>query len=92
MIKLLQNNSFTFQTLELQTLYNISGKFNIYENYITINDSKLYIDNIIIKLYKDPKYIGGSFWLSSIAMLLIFQKYDKKYFENKKIIELGCNG
>lgn len=92
MIKLLQNNSYTFQTSELQTLYNIYGKFNITDNNILYIDDNniLYIDDIIIKIYKDPKYIGGSFWLSSIAMVLILQKYDKSFFNNKKILELGC--
>lgn len=92
MIRLLQNNPTTFQTTDGKTLYNLSGNFYLdNKSFLTINENKLYIDNNIINIYKNTEQIGGSFWLSSIAMLLLLQKYNKEdFYNNKSILELGA--
>ena len=91
MIRLLQNSPTTFQTDDLKTIYNISGKFSIdNDNYLTIDNNIINIKDEIYTFYRDSNHIGGSIWLSSIAMILYIQKNNKKNFENKKILELGA--
>jgi hypothetical protein len=91
MDELIQNNALTFQTPNLKIIYNISGIFKWEDEafQIIINDNIITIDNKQYIIYKNLNYIGGSFWISSIAMILFIQKYSEQ-FKNKSILELGA--
>ena len=88
---LLQTGPDSFQTEDLQMIYCISGTFNLddYDNKLKIESNICYIDNIIIKISKFFGEIGGSYWLSSIAMVLYMQNH-KHIFENKQVLEMGA--
>jgi hypothetical protein len=88
-MKLLQCNSCIFQTDDLKTLYNLIGIFKFDNTILEITPNHIIINDIILSYNKIPKQIGGSFWLSTIAMLLFISK-NKNIFKDKTILELGA--
>lgn len=100
---IIQNSPISFQTHDMKTLTTLNGIFklenndfcvniignnNIYSNCNENNNSTLNINGYEYLLIKEPWFIGGSYWLSSIAMLLYIEN-NKDLFINKKILELG---
>lgn len=96
---IVQNNPITFQTQTLKTLVKPQGIFKILCNdmfhaSVVTKDKELDVVNSRNEVFKynihtDLHHIGGSFWLSSIAMLLYIES-NKHRFEDKSILELGC--
>ena len=91
MINLLQNNPTTFQTSDMKTIIQPQGTFKInnYSMSVTTNDNYLYVNNNKYYIPVNISQIGGSFWLSSIAMIIYADK-NKNLFKDKRILELGC--
>jgi hypothetical protein len=90
MERLLQNSPMVFQTSDMKTIYNLNGLFSLDNCHLKIDDNDtIIIDNIKLKIYKNPEHIGGSFWLSSIGMILYIKSLNFD-FSNKTILELGC--
>lgn len=90
MESIIQNNPSFFQSSGMKTLSNMNGIFRLENNdgTLSICDKVLKIYDIEYLLIKEPQYIGGSYWLSSIAMLLYIEN-NKKLFDCKDILELG---
>lgn len=87
---LLQTGPNSFQTEDLQIMYQLSGTFKLdgFDNELKIESNVCYIDNTSIHISRFVGEIGGSYWLSSIAIMLYMQNH-KYLFENKNVLEMG---
>lgn len=85
----IQNNPVTFQTEDTHTFTNVDGTASAFGSELKIKENRLTIGCLEMYLTRDSGHIGGSFWLSSIAMLLYIRS-NMHEFENKRVIELGA--
>lgn len=90
---LLQNNPNHFQCSDMQGLMSIQGSFRLEDHDQEILVFKDHIDidgrRVGFQRHDGVTHIGGSFWLSSIATMLIMGEYLKNS-ESLKILEIGA--
>ena len=91
-MSILQNNAFTFQD-ENSRVVEITGpktfRMDGESSTCVIDQCVLYIDGYEIPFEPCLGHIGGSFWLSSVAMCL-FIFMNKHMFARKTVLELGA--
>ena len=88
MKSIIQNNPTTFQTEDMQMFHDLEGIFEIDNSKLSIKDNTIYMNNCKIQFHKQHG-IGGSFWLSSIALILFLDQHQEQ-FTNKTVLELGA--
>lgn len=86
---IIQNSPTSFQAEDCHTFTDVEGVFEAFGSSLRIENRRILIDGLEIKLTCDPGHIGGSFWLSSIAMLM-YMRSNKQEFAGKRVLELGA--
>jgi len=89
MTVLLQNSSNVFQSSTMKTITNIQGHFTNGTTHLTVDGTSVTMNGHSLDIHKNVNTIGGSFWLSSIALLLFIEE-NKELFHQKRVLELGA--
>jgi hypothetical protein len=73
----------------METLHDLNGIFSMDGELLTISNNTIYVDGCEIPFDVVSNHISGSFWLSSIALIL-FLKKQKAFVKDKRVLELGA--
>ena len=88
---LLQNSPSMFQSDDMSTITNIHGLFtdgSRNDVHVSVRGDTVTLNGTSFVTKRNHNTIGGSFWLSSIALLLYVEE-NKAAFAGKRVLELG---